>query len=417
MVRSKLPGSFPGFTARITLFTRLFKFVAMTKLNIKLLAYRGASDAVFENGISRLEKLISPESFTLTDTHPDVLFFLTGGSEQAAVECIAPGQFYLLIGSPDDNSYASATEVKAYLDGNGIAALLLGENSVETQKNIADLLAAKQAIHALKGKKLGLIGAVSDWLVSSSIPAGLLHSKLGIDLQPIPWSELAGFSDYEASTSFLDTFSATPQIDLSETAKVDSLLAHTVQQRALDAITVECFPMVQKHGVTACLPLARFNNEGIPAGCEGDLTAIAGMMLGKELTGTVPWIANINKVSNEGCLFSHCTIAPGLVTDYTVTTHFETGKGTAIAGYFKEDIVTVFRLNRTLNKAFIATGTVIGRPASAHACRTQIEVKLAEKAVKLLVESPLGNHHLIFPGNCINQLLYACMMLGIEVLK
>jgi L-fucose isomerase-like protein len=270
---------------------------------------------------------------------------------------------------------------------------------------------------SLNGKKLGLIGHVSDWLISSTIPAELLETKLGIKLTVIPWNEIAHFSEFKASKSFLDSFIEEKQFDLTETAKVGELLMNTIQKWNLDAITVECFPLVQKENVTACLPLAKFNNEGIPAGCEGDLTAIAGMMLCKELTGIIPWIANINKATDEVCMFSHCTIAPGLVSRFSVKTHFETGKGTAIEGDFKDDLITIFRFDNKLSKAFIASTTITGRPKSGTACRTQIEVKLTTAQVKLLRESPLGNHHLIFPGDCKQVLHLSCMLLGIDVLK
>jgi len=245
----------------------------------------------------------------------------------------------------------------------------------------------------------------------------VLEEKLGIKLNVIHWSELAHFSEFKASESFLSSFSDSTNMDLTDTAKVNELLINTIQKRNLDAITVECFPMVQKDCVTACLPLAKFNNEGIPAGCEGDLTAIAGMMLCKELTGIIPWIANINKATYDVCMFSHCTIAPGLVSGFSVKTHFETGKGTAMQGDFKGDLITIFRFDNILSKAFIATTNISGRPKSATACRTQIEVKLTENEVKLLRHSPLGNHHLIFPGDCKKLLHFACLLLGIEVLK
>jgi hypothetical protein len=51
------------------------------------------------------------------------------------------------------------------------------------------------------------------------------------------------------------------------------------------------------------------------------------------------------------------------------------------------------------------------------ACRTQIEVKLNENDVKLLRENPLGNHHLIYPGDCSQLLEMCCQFLEIEVLK
>lgn len=389
----------------------------MTKLKIKLLASQGAPDAIFESAGKRIEKLISPENYTLTDSNPDVLFFLTGGSERSATEQVSDGHFYLLIGSKHDNSFASATEVKAYLNNRNIAPILLDEEEDKTIEILKDFLTVKQALQNLNGKRLGLIGQVSDWLISSAVPSSILDAKFGINLIEIPWRELTHFSEFKASDSFLGSFSGQKNIDLTDTAKVYELLNNAIQQWKLNAITVECFPLVKKDSVTACLPLAKFNDEGIPAGCEGDLTAIAGMMLCKELTGIIPWIANINKATDEVCLFSHCTIAPDLVSGFSIKTHFETGVGTAIEGDFKGDLITIFRFDNTLGKAFIATGNITGRPKSGSACRTQIEVKLSENEVSLLRQQPLGNHHLIFPGDCKKLLHLACTLLGIEVQK
>jgi L-fucose isomerase-like protein len=386
-------------------------------IKIKLLAFQNAPDAVFENVNNRIEKLISPDKYKLTEAGPDVLFFLTGGSEKLAMKQVSPGHFYFLIGSQHDNSYASATEVKAYMNDMNIPSMLLDEEEDETKVVLRDFFTIKKALKSLHGKKLGLIGQVSDWLISSAIPSSLLEEKFGIKLIEIPWSELAHFSKFQASGAFLDYFSGDTRFDLHETARVSELLSSTIQKWNLDAITVECFPMVQKDGVTACLPLAKFNNEGIPAGCEGDLTAITGMMLCKELTGIIPWIANINKATDEVCLFSHCTISPGLVSGFSVKTHFETGKGTAIEGNFKDDIITIFRFDNTLSKAFIATANITGRPKSGTACRTQIEVKLTKDEVNLLRQNPLGNHHLIIPGDHKKLLHFVCMLLGIDVLK
>jgi L-fucose isomerase-like protein len=388
-------------------------------IKIKLLAFQDAPGALFENSGNRIDKLFSPGEYEISESAPDVLFFLTGGSEKSAIMQVSAGHFYLLIGSRHDNSYASATEVKAYMNEMKIPSLLLDEEEAENKKLIKDFHIVKQALNSLNGKRLGLIGQVSDWLISSDISPGLLDSKFGIKLINIPWNELPHYSGFKESETFLDSFSDQKHsdIDFGSTAKVSELLTYAIQKYNLDAITVECFPMVQKDGVTACLPLAKFNNEGIPAGCEGDLTAITGMMLCKELTGIIPWIANINKVTDEVCLFSHCTIATGLVSGYSIKTHFETGKGTAIEGNFKDDLITVFRFDNKLTKAFIASATITGRPKSNTACRTQIEVALDRNEVKLLRQSPLGNHHLIFPGDCTQLLHLVCAILGIDLLK
>lgn len=386
----------------------------LKKLNIKLLAYEGAPDSIYKNAISRINRIFAPEKYEIVESNPDILYFLSGGSENAARNQVSPGHFYLLIGSKHDNAYASATEVKAYLNEIDISSVLMDEEEAETMALLNDFFIIKQALETLKNQRIGLIGKISDWLISSGIPAETLDSKFGINLLTIPWSELDHFSEFETSGKFLAAFAGS-KADLTETAKVSEMLSQTIRNHNLDAITVECFPMVQKDSVTACLPLAYLNNEGFPAGCEGDLTAITGMMLCKELTGIVPWIANINKVTESVCMFSHCTIAPGLITDLAVNTHFETGKGTAIEGNFKSDIVTIFRFNNSLNRAFIATAKVSGRPKLPTACRTQIEVELSAKEIKLLREKPLGNHHLILPGDYSNLLRLTCMVLGIQV--
>ncbi len=55
-----------------------------------------------------------------------------------------------------------------------------GELFGKAEERIAKLLAVKQALRDLQGKKLGLIGEVSEWLVASTVPAGRLQSVLGI---------------------------------------------------------------------------------------------------------------------------------------------------------------------------------------------------------------------------------------------
>lgn len=388
----------------------------MAQLKIKFLAFKGAPDAVFENADTQIQKHIASENYVLVDDHPDVLYFLSGGSEMPATEVVTPGRFYLLIGSRHNNAYASATEMKAWMNARGIQSLLLDAEEGETRNVLENFLKVRTALEKLNGQRAGLIGNVSDWLISSAIEATLLKEKTGIQLIQIPWEKLKHFSEFESSETFLNAFAGHNNMDLQDTARVYSMLADTIAANMLDAITVECFPMVKKDGVTACLPLAKFNNDGFPAGCEGDITAITGMMLGKELTGMVPWIANTNKVTNDLCVFSHCTIAPCLIDNMQIKTHFETGMGTAVEGDFKNDVITIFRFDNTLSKAFVATTKITGRPKSPTACRTQIEVHLSEREVNLLRENPLGNHHLILPGDWSELICMACDLMKIEVL-
>ena len=135
-------------------------------LKIKLLAFRDAPASVFEKGEARIEKLVSPGHYILTESDPDVLFFLSGGSEQLAMEQVVTGRFYLLVGSKHDNSYASATEVKACLNSMNIKSVLLDEEEFQTKEVLESFTRMSEAFERLKGKRLGLIGEVSGWLIA-----------------------------------------------------------------------------------------------------------------------------------------------------------------------------------------------------------------------------------------------------------
>lgn len=387
----------------------------MNALRVKLLAYRGASRQEYERGKEKFMRLLDQQYVEFVEDAPDILFFLSGGSERAATLATQPGRFYGLIAFSEGNSYAAATEVKAYLNQRGIASVLYDYDDDTTRTFLKMFHEVKQGLQRLNGQRIGLIGEVSDWLIASDIAPQILHDRLGIELRTIPWNTLPDFRTMPLSDTFFKTFPAarTPQLDAAN--QIYSLLVNCLRDHNLQAITVECFSVVVEHAVTACLSLAKLNADGIPAGCEGDIVSITGMAALKEVTGIVPWIANTVKIGDEKSLFAHCTIAPTLISDYEINTHFETDKGAAIRGKFTADDITLFRFDNTLTQAFITEGSVINRPQYPTACRTQIEVRLPQNAVKLLRERPLGNHQLILPGNHVEKLRLMCQILGIAV--
>ena len=383
-------------------------------MKVKLLAHRGAAAKLFDQGKEKLSHVLAAEAVEFVETGADLLFFLSGGSEAPATEVLKTDEFYVLLAFKEGNSYASATEVKAYADQRGIATLLLDYDDPQTADMLKNFSRVLAGLNQLRGQRLGLIGEVSDWLIASTIETERLREKLGIELLQVPWGSLADFHEQSADAALLESFESR-DFDLKDTAKVYHLLKQCIQAEKLDAITVECFSLVVEHAVTACLPLAKFNADGFPAGCEGDIASITGMMLAKAITDRVPWMANTVQVGESRALFAHCTVAPNALQNYSITTHFETGKGTSIQGNFAADDIALFRLDRTLNKAFLTKAQVLARPQHASACRTQIEVALPSEAVESLQERPLGNHHLILPGEHAGALSLAFRILGLEL--
>jgi len=252
----------------------------------------------------------------------------------------------------------------------------------------------------LKNHKVGLIGETSHWLINSGIDKNLLLTKLGIKLFTLPWSDLSSFKLIDEDKKFLTYFNnfIDSKKTIFDSGRIYSLLLDTVNKYHFSAISVECFSLVKKYKVTGCLPLAKLNDENIIAACEGDMVSCITMLIVKELTTQISWMANLTDV-NQNVLFSHCTIPTKLTKKYNILTHFETDEGTAVEGDFIENEVTILRLNNKLNKAFLTTGKVIERPKNPNNCRTQIVVQIDDLSLNKLKTSPLGNHHIIIPKN------------------
>ena len=269
----------------------------------------------------------------------------------------------------------------------------------------------------LRGQKAGLVGSVSEWLVASDVPAEIFLNLFGVKLTVIPWNTLQDYTIYEPDAALLTRFNRDNPAGLIEAARVLTLLRRLVEKNELNAIAVECFSLVQQRKVTACLALAQLNNEGMVAACEGDLASMAGMMLLKAATGSVPWMANTTATTNNRLLLSHCTIAFDLVSDIKLATHFETDFSLAVNGKIDASDVTVFRLSDTLDRAFIAEGKVMGLPDFTNACRTQVEIELPSQSLALLRTKPLGNHLLMVPGKYTELLQMICLYKGIKIVE
>lgn len=377
-----------------------------------MIAFQNAPEEVFENGKKSLIRNLPNIIFDFDDDQPEIIFFLTGGSEKAAVNAIKGQKNIILLTHKKSNSNAAATEVKALLNKNGYPSLIVDIENKEAHNEISLFLHNDMEN---KPCRLGIIGKPSEWLIASTTRASVLKKRLNIELISIPWESLPSFETYNMSQELIEHFNES-DLNISPTSRVFTILKETIINNELDAITVECFYLVNKYNVTACLPLSLLNDKGIPAACEGDIASAAGMIFVKKITGIIPWMANTVMVSEEKSLFAHCTVPLSLISNHQITTHFETGIGTAIQGDFKETTVTLFRLDEDLERAFVTKATIKNTPQHNWACRTQIEIQLAKTDIAKLKNNPLGNHHLIIPGDHEKELTTALLSRHFEII-
>lgn len=388
----------------------------MEKLRVKLLAYPSAELSVFDRGKKKYLGLFDQEQVEFVNDKPDVLMFLSGGSERVAVNSLQEYKFYLMFASRDNNSWASATEVKAWMNQHNISSLLIDCDDPGAQSVINEFYFARNGIRRLHGQRLGLVGNPSDWLVASTVSPFIMQTRLGIEQVDIAWNDIVLDEVKQVAPDFTSLFaSGQPAEEVFESGRIYEGLASLIPFYRLNALSVECFSLANATRHTACLALSKLNLDGIPSGCEGDTCSAAGLMLGYEVCGTVPWMANTVHVGNGKALFAHCTAPANLYRKFKLDTHYETNQGLAIAGELKGEVVTIFRFDNTLSRMFVGMAKVLGYPKGKNACRTQLEVSLPESACQYFLNTPLGNHHLIVPGNYLPRLQLAAQLLRMDI--
>ena len=348
-----------------------------------------------------------------------LIFVRTGGTEgifRRLLPMLSTGKrekFYLL-SSGKSNSLAASMEILSYLQQNDLQGEILHGDPGYISRRINMLAQVETARGKLRACRLGIVGAPSDWLISSHADKEKVRESLGIELIEIPMQELL---DAIAATPLDPTSASSVQIS-SPDANVPKELAirqalpgahqiylalkTIVDRYQLQGFTLRCFDLLTAVRNTGCMALARFNSEGIVAGCEGDVPAMLSMMIAQVLTGMSGFQANPARINPETgeLLFAHCTIPFNMVEHYELDTHFESGIGVGIRGYMKEGPVTIFKVSGDLSRCFIEEGELVRNQAQSDLCRTQQIIRLFDPSkAHYFLTKPIGNHHIIMRGH------------------
>lgn len=384
------------------------------KQQISYISFDNQNKPLMKRSEEILNDFLGCENYCFNNTAGQLLFVASGGSEQNAVELTEAHKNIILLCHRENNSYAAAIEIAAYLRAKGKRAHLINVFSANALHELIEIQKINSALETLASQKAALIGEVSDWLIISDVSNERVKERLGIQLIRLPWEELANYQEKASSDEFLNHFPNFNPEKLIETSKVFTLLQEVISYHNLSAISVECFSMVVRDQVTACLPLAVLNKQNLVAACEGDICSMLGKMIIRALTNQIPWQANVAEIRDDQILFAHCTAPLNLLKSFEIKTHFETNCGTAIQGKFEKQEVGVFRINNELDKFMLIEGEIVDTPNHNFACRTQIVFKTDANQIRLLKEQSLGNHQIIFPASYIQSLLRMMQILEIK---
>ncbi len=353
-------------------------------------------------------------------SYPLSLIFVRTGGTEGIFRRLLPtlstgkGEKFYLLSSGKSNSLAASMEILSYLQQNDLQGEILHGDPGYISRRIDMLAQIESARRKLRACRLGVVGEPSDWLISSHADKDKVREYLGIELIDIPMRELL---DAIAVTP-LDPTSAssmqisTPDANVPKELAIRQALpgAHqiylalktVVERHQLQGFTLRCFDLLTAVRNTGCMALARFNSEGIVAGCEGDVPAMLSMMIAQVLTGMSGFQANPARINPETgeLLFAHCTIPFNMVEHYELDTHFESGIGVGIRGYMKEAPVTIFKVSGDLSRCFIEEGELVRNQAQPDLCRTQQIIRLSDPSkAHYFLTKPIGNHHVIMRGH------------------
>ena len=352
----------------------------------------------------------------------------SGGVEEmvkANIDRLPP--YVVLIADGLKNSLAASLEILSWMRLNDRHGRVLHGPISFIMQGINDYAAAHEALAKLHGKRVGVIGKPSGWLIASNVDYAAMREHWGIEMVDVPLDEVV--EGYEAVTDdevqditdqFINKAVGIKEPSRDEVVKAMRLYRSVkgiVERYRLDAFTLNCFDLIPTTRTTGCVALALLNQEGIPAGCEGDEQTLLTMLAVQAATGEMTFMANPSKILDNAAhemVFAHCTIAPAMTDRYIVRDHYESLSGVAVEGVFDPMDVTVVKCGgKNMERYFISKARLLECTTNPNMCRTQLHLRLDE-SLDYFLERSIGNHHVIIRGDHVEKLIALFKLLAVS---
>lgn len=343
----------------------------------------------------------------------DIVLIGSGGTENLFLKRLDTlSEPIVLLSTSKNNSLPACLEIKTYLENkNKLCFLLSGDEShiANMLKHIATIISAYRS---LQDNRLGVIGGASSWLISSPIEPASIYQNFKIHVVKIKMKELDNLID-EIEKEMLDQKEIPHSYDLinkyqdkeviHQALVIYVALKRLVNKYQLNGFTIRCFDLIKKYHNTACLALALLNEEGITAGCEGDIFSLLTMHITNALTGRSSFMANPSKFNYDDntLLLAHCTVPLNMTSSYSLDTHFESGLGIGVRGEMPEGRITICKIapDYSFENCICLSANIKDNPHLEGYCRTQITVSFNEEGILELLKASFGNHLIVSYGD------------------
>lgn len=215
--------------------------------------------------------------------------------------------------------------------------------------------------------------------------------------------------------------------DILEAAKCYFVLKQLLEAEQADAVMMDCLPGLRiphKH-VPPCMAFMSLRDEGIPAGCQADLSATLSLMLVENLFDKPGFQQNAGMNTEQNLFFgAHCTSPSkmngreGPAEPYMLMSHAEAGWGCVPRVLFApgQEVTMCQYVPAKEPLMYIYSGKVVRCPdiPPTGGCRTNVEMTINELPDVCDVK---GMHQVIFYGNHARHLRAFCQLYGIKAVS
>ena len=212
--------------------------------------------------------------------------------------------------------------------------------------------------------------------------------------------------------------------DILDAAKTYFVFRRIIEAEKADAVMMDCLPGLRrphKHP-PPCMGFMSLRDEGIPAGCQADLSATLTLMLVQQLFDKPGFQQNASMETEKNHYFgAHCTCASklsgttGPSEPYILMNHAEAGWGCVPRVLWRvgQEVTMAQYLSGQTPQMYIYSGKVVGCPdiSRAGGCRTNVEITINEIDDACNVK---GMHQIMFYGNYAKELRTFCQLYGIN---
>ncbi|NQT72795.1 MAG: hypothetical protein HQ553_08485 [Chloroflexi bacterium] len=307
-------------------------------------------------------------------------------------------------------------------------------------KEINDQIHLLSVAKRLKNTRIALIGGpLSLGGHQQHIPdSEIIKHKLGIDIVPVSGkefvAEMKGIEESKVATIAQEWIAnaqeaSEPSTDeIKEVARTYVAIENVLKKIEAQATAIGCLELMYLHGITPhCFALATLRDEGVPASCESDVSALLTMLILGYLSDKPTYMGNIVRADPEKniVMISHgCT--PSKMAGLNQPSHpyklvhsysgrFIEGTGlTSFVDLDKGQEVTIARIARNLDRICVTSGEIIDCRDTL--CdRTTLDIHVND-ARKFFHNAP-GNHHVVVYGNYIPELGKLSQLLGMKLIE